>query len=158
MKRFLILALALLVLLTPAIAMAQDPAPAPEVEPAVNYLADLIAGVESFMVSSAVAIGLVAYIITQAGKWAIPGSSWFQTERIYAITASALTIVYVLANLSGYTTELQSGVDLLSVLADPLKIVLGLIFVPSAVYAGAKRVNNPIAGGKQGLEAFQLAA
>lgn len=148
---WVLLSIVALLLILPSIALAQDVPPSPPQAPDLSpIIANINDGLATFLTSAAVLMGALAFIVTQAAKFVLPKTETIKSETIYGAVVSIFTLLYVGANLAGYTDLLSRGVALGTVLADPILTLLGMLVIPSAAYAVGQKINNPLMGGSQG--------
>lgn len=153
MKRntFVVMLLVLFALLAlPLGVLAQD-AP-PDVGPAAGDLSD---GIEAFLTSAGLVMGLVSFLVIQGLKWALP-ETVVETRTIYVVVAGVFAIGYVAAGWGGLTEQLQDGVNLLDALAGPVWQIILLLASGPLAYEVFRKARNPVLGAGQGAQAFKL--
>lgn len=153
MKRntFVVMLLVLFALLAlPMSALAQD-AP-PDVGPVAG---DLSSGIEAFLTSAGLVMGLVSFVVIQALKWALP-ETVVETRTIYVVVVGLFAIGYVAAGWAGFTDKLQEGVGLLDALAGPVWQIILLLASGPLAYEVFRKARNPVLGAGQGMQAFRL--
>jgi len=150
-RGFVVMLLVLFVLLAlPLGALAQD-AP-PDVGPVAGELSN---GIEAFLTSAGLVMGLVSFVVIQALKWALP-ETVVETRTIYVVVAGVFAIVYVAAGWGGLTDKLQDGVNLLDALAGPVWQIILLLASGPLAYEVFRKAKNPVLGAGQGAQAFKL--
>lgn len=130
--------------------LAQD-AP-PDVAPVVG---ELTGGIEAFLTSAGLVMGLVSFVVIQALKWALPGHV-VETRTIYVVVVGLFAIGYVAAGWAGFTDKLQEGVGLLDALAGPVWQIILLLASGPLAYEVFRAAKNPVFGAGQGAQAFRL--
>jgi hypothetical protein len=151
-RNFVVMLLVLfaLMLALPLGVLAQD-AP-PDVTPVVG---ELTGGIETFLTSAGLVMGLVSFVVIQALKWALPGRV-VETRTIYVVVVGLFAIGYVVAGWAGFTERLQEGVGLLDALAGPVWQIILLLASGPLAYELFRKANNPVFGAGQGAQAFRL--
>lgn len=130
--------------------LAQD-AP-PDVGPVAG---ELSTGIEAFLTSAGLVMGLVSFLVIQALKWALP-ETVVETRTIYVVVAGVFAIGYVAAGWGGLTEQLQDGVNLLDALAGPVWQIILLLASGPLAYEVFRKARNPVLGAGQGAQAFKL--
>lgn len=149
-KTVVMLFVLLALLALPMSALAQD-AP-PDVGPVAG---DLSSGIEAFLTSAGLVMGLVSFLVIQGLKWALP-ETVVETRTIYVVVAGVFAIGYVAAGWGGLTEQLQDGVNLLDALAGPVWQIILLLASGPLAYEVFRKARNPVLGAGQGAQAFKL--
>lgn len=149
--KFVVMLLVLFALLAlPLGVLAQD-AP-PDVGPVAG---ELSTGIEAFLTSAGLVMGLVSFLVIQALKWALP-ETVVETRTIYVIVTGLFAIGFVAASWAGLTDKLQDGVNLLDALAGPVWQIILLLASGPLAYEVFRKARNPVFGAGQGVQAFRL--
>ena len=149
-KTVVMLFVLFVLLALPMGALAQD-AP-PDVGPVAG---DLSAGIETFLTSAGLVMGLVSFLVIQALKWALP-STKIETRTIYVVVVGLFAVGFVAASWAGLTDKLQDGVSLLDALAGPVWQIILLLASGPLAYEVFRKARNPVLGAGQGAQAFKL--
>lgn len=150
-RGFVVMLLVLFALLAlPLGVLAQDTPP--DVAPVAGELSN---GIEAFLTSAGLVMGLVSFLVIQALKWALP-ETVVETRTIYVVVAGVFAIVYVAAGWGGLTDKLQDGVNLLDALAGPVWQIILLLASGPLAYEVFRKAKNPVLGAGQGAQAFKL--
>lgn len=149
-KLFIVAAILLAAMLITAPALAQDTPP--DVTPVVG---ELTGGIEAFLTSAGLVMGLISFLVIQGLKWALP-ETVVETRTIYVVVVGLFAIGFVAASWVGLTDKLQAGVTLLDALAGPVWQIILLLASGPLAYEVFRASRNPVFGARQSDKAFHL--
>ena len=133
--------------------LAQEaPIEPPDVTPVVG---ELTTGIEAFLTSAGLVMGLVSFIVIQALKWALPNTT-VSTRTIYIGVVGVFAILFVVAGWAGFTDKIEEGVGLLDALAGPVWQIILLLASGPLAFELFKAAKNPVFGAPQGDKALRL--
>ncbi|MBZ0297587.1 MAG: hypothetical protein K8L99_33835 [Anaerolineae bacterium] len=139
----------------PTAEVTPEPLPLPDEIDLSPDIGQFNGSVGDFLSGAVIALNFIAFLLIHTLKWAIPGND-IKTETIYQFVVITAAVIYGLAVMGGVVTQLQSGVNFLNAIAEPLANIILLLIGPAVTYRVAKAAKAPALGDHQGDKAFSL--
>ncbi len=156
---FVAFLLGVVFLSVPVLAQETEPAPEPPIEvpelpDAGPIIDDTTTDLQEMLTSAEMVIAILVFLVTQLLKY-VTRREDVSTQTIYVAVIGVFSVIYFIANLTGYIQQVQAGIDFLSVLANPLWQIIVALVGSGALYGIGRITGNVAMAGQQGNKRFK---